>query len=180
MHTTLCRHAIVLGDFNADGRDDAVVAAPGHHFLSTATLQELSLGTAKVAYPREAPGVDFSQRIWRQEAPNVNPQMTPFAPGNAEDGGRFGWASLFFRLVTYRYGRGSILIPTNKSVRDWSELLAADEALTAAILGESRYYRAIGSAEALMLKAADLAQRWMKGVSRELALQKLREQPLPW
>ena len=44
---------------------------------------------------------------------------------------------------------------------------------------ESRYYRAIGSAEALMLKAADLGQRWMKGVSRELALKKLREQPVP-
>ena len=43
-------------------------------------------------------------------------------------------ASLFFRLVTYRYGRGSILITTNKSIRDWTELLAGDEALTAAIL----------------------------------------------
>ena len=43
-------------------------------------------------------------------------------------------ASLFFRLVTYRYGRGSILITTNKSVRDWSELLAGDDALTTAIL----------------------------------------------
>jgi DNA replication protein DnaC len=43
-------------------------------------------------------------------------------------------ASLFFRLVTYRYGRGAILITTNKSVRDWTELLAGDEALTAAIL----------------------------------------------
>jgi DNA replication protein DnaC len=43
-------------------------------------------------------------------------------------------ASLFFRLVTYRYGRGSILITTNKAVRDWTELLAGDEALTAAIL----------------------------------------------
>ncbi|MEE4302558.1 MAG: hypothetical protein V2J19_00280 [Wenzhouxiangella sp.] len=45
---------------------------------------------------------------------------------------------------------------------------------------ESAYYRAIGSAEALILKAADLGQRWMKGVSREFALKKLREQPLPW
>lgn len=43
-------------------------------------------------------------------------------------------ASLFFRLVTYRYGRGSILISTNKSVRDWTELLAGDEALATAIL----------------------------------------------
>jgi DNA replication protein DnaC len=43
-------------------------------------------------------------------------------------------ASLFFPLVTYRYGRGSILITTNKSVRDWNELLAGDKALTTAIL----------------------------------------------
>ncbi len=45
---------------------------------------------------------------------------------------------------------------------------------------ESNYYRATGSAESLMLKAAELGQRWMKGVSGELALQKLREQTLPW
>ena len=43
-------------------------------------------------------------------------------------------ASLFFRLVTYRYGCGSILITINKSVCDWTELLAGDEVLTAAIL----------------------------------------------
>jgi DNA replication protein DnaC len=43
-------------------------------------------------------------------------------------------ASLFFRLVTYRYGRGAILITTNKSVRDWTEIMAGDEVLTTAIL----------------------------------------------
>jgi len=43
-------------------------------------------------------------------------------------------ASLFFRLVTYRYGRGAILITTNKSVREWTELLAGDEVLATAIL----------------------------------------------
>jgi len=43
-------------------------------------------------------------------------------------------ASLFVRLVSYRCGRGPILITTNKSVRDWTELLAGDEALTTAIL----------------------------------------------
>jgi hypothetical protein len=31
-----------------------------------------------------------------------------------------------------------------------------------------------------MLKAADLGQRWMKSVSGEFALKKLREQPIPW
>ena len=43
-------------------------------------------------------------------------------------------ASLFFRLVSYRYGRGSILITTNKGIRDWPELLAGDEVLATAIL----------------------------------------------
>lgn len=43
-------------------------------------------------------------------------------------------ASLFFRLVSYRYGRGSILITTNKGIKDWPELLAGDEVLATAIL----------------------------------------------
>jgi DNA replication protein DnaC len=43
-------------------------------------------------------------------------------------------ASLFFWLVTYRYDRGSILITTNRSVRDCTELLTGDEVLATAIL----------------------------------------------
>gem|GEM_PF-6585961 len=31
-----------------------------------------------------------------------------------------------------------------------------------------------------MLKAADLDECWMKGVSGEYALKKVREQPIPW
>jgi hypothetical protein len=41
---------------------------------------------------------------------------------------------------------------------------------------ESRYFRAIGSAEALMAKAAELGQRWMQGVSGERAWMILRSQ----
>ena len=44
-------------------------------------------------------------------------------------------ASLFFRLISYRYGRGAIMLTTNKSIRDWTELLAGDEFLATAILG---------------------------------------------
>jgi DNA replication protein DnaC len=51
-----------------------------------------------------------------------------FEPMNRQD------ASLFFRLVTYRYGRGAFLITTNKSVREWTELLAGDEVLATAVL----------------------------------------------
>ncbi len=43
-------------------------------------------------------------------------------------------ASLFFRLVSYRYGRGSILITTNKGISEWPEVLAGDEVLATAIL----------------------------------------------
>ena len=43
-------------------------------------------------------------------------------------------ASLLFRLVSYRYGRGSILITTNKGIKDWPEMLAGDEILATAIL----------------------------------------------
>ena len=43
-------------------------------------------------------------------------------------------ASLFFRLVSHRYERGSIMITTNKGIRDWPELLAGDEVLATAIL----------------------------------------------
>ncbi|MFV2082027.1 MAG: IS21-like element helper ATPase IstB [bacterium] len=43
-------------------------------------------------------------------------------------------ATLFFRLVSYRYQKGSIIITTNKSVKDWAEVIAGDEVMTAAIL----------------------------------------------
>jgi DNA replication protein DnaC len=51
-----------------------------------------------------------------------------FAPLSRAD------AALLFRLVSYRYGRGATIITTNKSVKDWPEILANDEAMTAALL----------------------------------------------
>ncbi|TGN49530.1 hypothetical protein E4L95_18160 [Paracoccus liaowanqingii] len=35
-------------------------------------------------------------------------------------------ANLSFRLVSYRYGLGVKIITTNKSIRDWTELLEGD------------------------------------------------------
>lgn len=51
-----------------------------------------------------------------------------FQPMNRQE------ASLLFRLVSFRYGRGSTLITTNKSVKDWPEILAGDEAMATALL----------------------------------------------
>jgi DNA replication protein DnaC len=43
-------------------------------------------------------------------------------------------ANLLFRLVSYRYGRGSICITSNKAISEWPQTLAGDEVLTTAIL----------------------------------------------
>ncbi|MBV8265074.1 MAG: IS21-like element helper ATPase IstB [Planctomycetaceae bacterium] len=43
-------------------------------------------------------------------------------------------ANLFFRLVSYRYQRGSLCITSHKAIQDWPEMLAGDEVITAAIL----------------------------------------------
>lgn len=51
-----------------------------------------------------------------------------FEPMTRED------ASLFFRLISYRYLRGSTAITTNKSVKDWPGIFAGDEAMTTALL----------------------------------------------
>jgi len=44
-------------------------------------------------------------------------------------------ANLLFRVINYRYGKGSaIAITTNKGVASWPSVLAGDEVLTGAIL----------------------------------------------
>jgi DNA replication protein DnaC len=43
-------------------------------------------------------------------------------------------ANLFFRLISSRYEKGSIILTSNKHVRDWPEIFAGDEILTTAIL----------------------------------------------
>ena len=43
-------------------------------------------------------------------------------------------ASLFFRLVSWRYQNGSTLITTNKAVKDWPEVFAGDEVMVTALL----------------------------------------------
>ncbi len=43
-------------------------------------------------------------------------------------------AHLLFRVVSYRYQRGAICLTTNKSITEWPEILAGDEALATAML----------------------------------------------
>jgi len=52
-------------------------------------------------------------------------------------------ANPFFRLVSTRYEGGSMLLTSNKHVRDWLEIFAGDEILTTAILDRLRHHVAV-------------------------------------
>src|SRR5690606_22913009 len=67
-------------------------------------------------------------------------------------------ASLFFRLVSYRYGRGSILITTNKGIKDWPELLAGDEVLATAILDRLLHHSQVINIKGRSYRLRDIEQ----------------------
>lgn len=67
-------------------------------------------------------------------------------------------ASLFFRLISYRYGRGSILITTNKGIKDWPELLAGDEILATAILDRLLHHSHVLNIKGRSYRLRDLEQ----------------------
>jgi DNA replication protein DnaC len=82
-------------------------------------------------------------------------------------------ANLFFRLVSARYERGSIVLTSNKHVRDWPEIFAGDEILTTAILDrllhhvhivhiDGRSYR-LRELDGLLNRAAPSAPNTKKG-----------------
>jgi DNA replication protein DnaC len=70
-----------------------------------------------------SPGSGYLQ-VQRQISGNIGPPTQ----GCREE------ANLFFRLVSYRYQRGSLCITSNKAIKDWPEMLAGDEVITTAIL----------------------------------------------
>lgn len=43
-------------------------------------------------------------------------------------------AHLLFKVISFRYERGATVITSNKSIREWPDMLAGDEALATAIL----------------------------------------------
>ena len=67
-------------------------------------------------------------------------------------------ASLFFRLVSYRYGRGATLITTNKGIQDWPELFAGDEVLATAILDRLLHHSHVLNIKGRSYRLRDLEQ----------------------
>ena len=65
-------------------------------------------------------------------------------------------ANLFFRLVSMRYERGSLLLTSNKHVRDWPEIFAGDEILTTAILDRLLHHVAVVHIDGQSYRLRDL------------------------
>jgi len=70
-------------------------------------------------------------------------------------------AALLFRLVSCRYQKGSTIITTNKSVKDWPEILAGDEAMATAMLDRLLHHCHVFNIKGRSYRLRDL-ERQMK------------------
>jgi DNA replication protein DnaC len=68
-------------------------------------------------------------------------------------------ASLFFRLISYRYQRGSTIITTNKAVKDWPEILAGDEVMATAVLDRLLHRAHVFSVRGSSYRLRDLERK---------------------
>ena len=67
-------------------------------------------------------------------------------------------AALLFRLVSCRYQKGSTIITTNKSVKDWPEILAGDEAMATAMLDRLLHHCHVFNVKGRSYRLRDLEQ----------------------
>ncbi len=68
-------------------------------------------------------------------------------------------AHLLFKVVSYRYERGSTIITSNKSIRDWPEMLAGDDALATAILDRLLHHCHVVQIDGASFRIKDLQRR---------------------
>jgi DNA replication protein DnaC len=78
-------------------------------------------------------------------------------------------AHLLFRLVSYRYERGSTLITSNKSIREWPDMLAGDEVLATAILDRLLHHCQVVTIDGRSFRIRDLDRLVQPVAPREAA-----------
>ena len=74
---------------------------------------------------------------------------------------------LFFRVVNYRYQRGSICLTTNKGITSWPELLAGDEVLASAILDRLLHSAHVLNIQGRSYRLRDLEEQLGRAASLE-------------
>lgn len=78
-------------------------------------------------------------------------------------------AHLLFRLISYRYERGSTLITSNKSIREWPDMLAGDEVLATAILDRLLHHCQVVTIDGRSFRIRDLDRLVQPVAPREAA-----------
>jgi len=76
-------------------------------------------------------------------------------------------AHLLFKVVSARYERASTIITSNKSIREWPEMLAGDEVLTTAILDRLLHHCHVVRVDGSSYRLWEMEQRAMPGQRKE-------------
>jgi DNA replication protein DnaC len=84
-------------------------------------------------------------------------------------------ANLFFRLVSARYERGSIVLTSNKHVRDWPAIFADDEILTTAILDRLLHHVQVLHIDGRSYRLRELGRSSGRSPSRRCTLHQNQE-----
>ncbi|RMF64804.1 MAG: AAA family ATPase [Calditrichaeota bacterium] len=72
-------------------------------------------------------------------------------------------AHLLFKVISYRYERGSTIITSNKSIREWPQMLAGDDALTTAILDRLLHHCHVVQIEGRSFRLREIEQQLDQG-----------------
>jgi len=75
-------------------------------------------------------------------------------------------AHLLFKVISYRYERGSTIITSNKSIREWPQMLAGDDALTTAILDRLLHHCHVVQIEGRSFRLREIEQQLDQGWAR--------------
>jgi DNA replication protein DnaC len=76
-------------------------------------------------------------------------------------------AHLLFKVVSARYERSSTIITSNKSIREWPEMLAGDEVLTTAILDRLLHHCHVVHVDGSSYRLWEMEQRTRPGQRKE-------------
>ena len=68
-------------------------------------------------------------------------------------------AHLLFKVISHRYERGSTIITSNKSIREWPDMLAGDEVLATAILDRLLHHCHVIQIDGRSFRLRDMEQK---------------------
>lgn len=68
-------------------------------------------------------------------------------------------AHLLFKVVSYRYEKGNTIITSNKSIREWPDMLAGDEVLATTFLDRLLHHCNVVNIDGRSFRLRNIEQR---------------------